>query len=513
MDRVKNGSNSRKIQKQGNPRWQLFALIGIITLLLVITGIWFYDQQSLIIRNGKYNDLKSIAELKVGQIVQWRSERVGDAQVNSESPFMRSAVNQLLKTPGDFTLKASIQSLLQLVKNDYRYQNVFLANSDGQLLFSSDTNIVNLDAEEKLLAEQSITSGEPQFGDFYRNPTLNRVFLNISSPILNEENKPIGVLILQVDPEEYLYPLIQSWPTPSPSAETLLVRKDGSDALFLNTLRHDPALPLTLRISLSNANVPAVQAITGKAGLYEGHDYRGVDVLSDLVPVPGTPWFMIAKVDTDEILAEMGTLGITVFLFVALAVLMTAMFAFFIFNNRQRMLYENLYQAERERRETQEEARITLYSIGDGVITTDKAGVITRMNPVAERLTGWEETQAQGKPLAEVFRISNEFTRGQVENPVDRILREGLVVGLANHTLLIARDKTERPIADSGAPIRDEKGNIIGVVLVFRDQTEEHAAQKEQALLTYAINTSLNEIYLFDANIAKIPVCKQRSID
>jgi PAS domain S-box-containing protein len=100
------------------------------------------------------------------------------------------------------------------------------------------------------------------------------------------------------------------------------------------------------------------------------------------------------------------------------------------------------------------------------------------MNPVAERLTGWLEAEAQGKPLSEVFRIVNEETRAAVESPVTRVLREGQVVGLANHTLLVAKNGAERPIADSGAPIRDQKGETTGVVLVFRDQTEERVAQK-----------------------------------
>ena len=127
-----------------------------------------------------------------------------------------------------------------------------------------------------------------------------------------------------------------------------------------------------------------------------------------------------------------------------------------------------------------EEIRATLYGIGDGVIATDATGRITRMNPVAESLTGWREAEALGRPLEEVFRIVNEETRLPVESPVARVLREGTVVGLANHTSLIARDGTERPIADSGAPVRTADGALAGVVLVFRDQSAERAA--EQAL-------------------------------
>lgn len=119
----------------------------------------------------------------------------------------------------------------------------------------------------------------------------------------------------------------------------------------------------------------------------------------------------------------------------------------------------------------------TLRSVGDAVIATDAQGRITLMNAVAETLTGWPEAEAVGKPAGEVFRIVNQETRADVDSPVDRVIRENRVVGLANHTLLLARDGVEHPIDDSGAPIRDEAGALMGVVLVFRDITERYASE------------------------------------
>jgi PAS domain S-box-containing protein len=133
----------------------------------------------------------------------------------------------------------------------------------------------------------------------------------------------------------------------------------------------------------------------------------------------------------------------------------------------------------------------TLESIGDAVIATDVQGRVIFMNPVAEHLTGWRFDDARGRPCADVFRIVNELTRLPVDNPVTRVLAEGIVVGLANHTVLIGIDGTERPIDDSGAPIRNHDGRLVGVVLVFRDVTERrrteterlaHAAERERLL-------------------------------
>ncbi|HEX8148760.1 MAG TPA: PAS domain S-box protein [Pyrinomonadaceae bacterium] len=132
----------------------------------------------------------------------------------------------------------------------------------------------------------------------------------------------------------------------------------------------------------------------------------------------------------------------------------------------------------------------TLRSIGDAVISTDAAGRVRFMNPVAERLTGWTLAEAEGRPLGEVFRIVNEVTRESVESPVDKVLREGKVVGLANHTVLIARGGGEVPIEDSGAPIRDERGRTSGVVLVFHDVTEQRKVERVRALQAAIVESS-----------------------
>jgi PAS domain S-box-containing protein len=124
----------------------------------------------------------------------------------------------------------------------------------------------------------------------------------------------------------------------------------------------------------------------------------------------------------------------------------------------------------------------TLESIGDAVIATDVRGHVVFMNPVAEHLTGWRIEQARDRACTDVFNIINEDTRRSVENPVSRVLREGVVVGLANHTLLIAVDGTERPIDDSGAPIRNRDARIVGVVLVFRDVTERRRSDTEREI-------------------------------
>ncbi|MBV9126247.1 MAG: PAS domain S-box protein, partial [Planctomycetes bacterium] len=147
-------------------------------------------------------------------------------------------------------------------------------------------------------------------------------------------------------------------------------------------------------------------------------------------------------------------------------------------------------RAQREERRQREQMRVTLSSIGDAVIVTDTNGLVTFLNPVAQVLTGWPPQEAAGLTLGQVFPIVNEETRLPVENPVTRVLREGVTVGLANHTLLLARDGREIPIDDSAAPIRGEDGTVAGVVLVFRDVTEARRAMEARLHLAALVESS-----------------------
>jgi len=160
----------------------------------------------------------------------------------------------------------------------------------------------------------------------------------------------------------------------------------------------------------------------------------------------------------------------------------------------QKETNKQLQQANITLRESEEKLAVTLNSIGDAVIATDGEARVTLLNPLAERLTGWTQAQASGRPIDEIFSIINKETRQPATIPVLETLAQGTIQGLANHTVLIARDGSECDIADSCAPIRDRETQVVGAVLVFRDVTGEYAAQQALRDNTTLIQTILNTV-------------------
>ena len=460
----------------GRSRYWVAACV-LISLVFIGSGFLFYRAETDHIRLEKYRELKAIVELKARRIGDWRKERLADAARSIRSPFFRAAVEAFCVNPENASLRRSLEQSLKAELDYAIHADALLITPEGRILLSATPRPDPIEPIEMGAAKESIKGGAPVLSGLYRSRS-GKIYLDAVGPVLSKDGRSVALLVLRSDPEAFLYPLIRFWPIFRETAETLLVARDGNEVLFLNDLRHRANTALTLRYPLTDLEVPAVKAVLGTQGIYVGRDYRGVEVLADLRSVPDSPWFMVAKVDAQEIMAESRYRSAVIFVTVALLVFLAAAVTAWAYRYRRADLYKSLYRAEREKRESHELFRTILDSIGDGVITTDSLGRVRYMNPVAEGLTGWPEPEARDKDIHDVFSIVNEETRDQAANPVLRVLREGNIIGLANHTALIRRDGSEFPIADSGAPIRSGDGATMGAVLVFRDQTKERAAEK-----------------------------------
>jgi len=436
----------------------LAASFAAMVLLLSSAAYWTYNREARAIRRDKYNELKAIADLKVRQLVQWRDEQISDARLSASAACLVSSA--LFKSSDRASSRAGLLPRLdEIRRTNLHCAEAVVTNPDGVVLLAAGTGPEDLDAGARELVARALAARDVVIGDFVRYSGSGKVYLDVVAPMLSVARRPLGALVLRVDPEPYLYPLLQFWPARSRTSETLLVRREGDAVLFLNTLRQQPGPPLTLRIPLSGSDVPASRAARGQTGEFEGPDYRGVKVLADVRGVPGSPWFMVTKVDAGEILAEVHYRGWAILVILILAVLLTAAtMGLVLYYRRQRIeALDVLLQLRR----AVEQSPVS-------VIITDLVGNVEYVNPQFVETSGYTSDEVRGKnlrilksgetPAAKHRELWDTLTRGEKWGGEFRNRRK-------DGTLFWARAMI--------SPLRDSPGAVTHYLGIERDITTE----------------------------------------
>jgi PAS domain S-box-containing protein len=260
--------------------------------------------------------IEAIGSLKLAQIADWRQERLNDARFFSQADFASRDVAMFLEHPRSGEAEARLTRWLRLLKGGKRYSvvAVFDTNAVPRLVLQDQTNsgvVIPRGLMAEALGSNQVVMSDLRRGDDQRQIHLD-VILPVPAPAISDPAPgragpaPIGVILLRLDPRQFLYPLLRSWPTPSRTAETILFRRDGDDVLFLSELRQRTNSAMNTRFRLDpKSDMPAIKAVLGHTGAFEGRDYRGTPILADIHPVPNSSWFLAAKVDSAEIYADM----------------------------------------------------------------------------------------------------------------------------------------------------------------------------------------------------------------
>jgi signal transduction histidine kinase len=280
--------------------WLIFV---ILAAGIVLAGVFNYQDKEEHFKKEMGHKLAAIADLKAGEIVRWKTERLRDAEVFFRNPAFADLVRDFFAHSKNSTLEKKLRTWMGLIQGGYDYDRVHLLDSRGVVRLSVPDTDEPLSPGVKRKAVEALESRQITFVDFYRQEHSRKTSLALLVPILDDQDggRPLGVLSLRIDPEIYLYPFIQRWPEPSETAETLLVRREGKAVLFLNHLRFQKNAALSLRIPLDSPDVPSVKAVLGWNGIVEGRDYRGVPVLASVQAVPDSPWYLVARMDAAEV--------------------------------------------------------------------------------------------------------------------------------------------------------------------------------------------------------------------
>ena len=294
------------LRRKSAPLLSIFVLLaaGIISV-----GYYYQRQYERSYRTQVEHQLSAIADQKVGELVQWRFERLNDGAVLFKNRALTELVRRVVEKPDDADARLSLASWLGNYRS-YRYNYIRLVDLQGRTLFSEPDGLPPLSQYNISSIPGILESGSVYLQDFYfRNADDTTAYLAIFVPILDERNgnRPLGFIILRIDPSVYLFPLFNNWPTPSKTAESLLLRRDKYEnaIIYLNPLRYAKDAAMRLRVSLDSTKVPAVRAVLGQTGIMDGVDYRGVSVIAYARAVPDSPWFIEVKMDKSEVFAPM----------------------------------------------------------------------------------------------------------------------------------------------------------------------------------------------------------------
>jgi len=340
-----NQSMDRRVSSQF--AW-IFVLLAIA---IVVTGYLYYHNYEQRFRREIESKFSAIVELKVNELERWRKDHLEHGDIISRIETLSSLVRRAFVDGADPEARRHLQGWFAAYSNSFQYDQIRLLDGNGTTLMSLPIDRPPVsDAIRKHIAEV-VHSKQVTMVDFYQNDHDKRIYLNMLIPIRSDQDKSrvIGIIALRIDPEKHLYPLIRFWPIPNRSAETLLVRREGDEALFLNDHKFKKNSALKMRVSLNDVKKPAVQAVLGKEGFVHGKDYRGETVVAYLHTVPGTPWFLVARMDTEEVYAPLKerlwwmVVAVTLLLFSAAAGLGL------LWRQQRVQFYRSQYRVERER--------------------------------------------------------------------------------------------------------------------------------------------------------------------
>ncbi len=398
-------ASGRRTGPAEGPGRVLVLVFAILATGIVSTGLLYYRRTATHYRAEVERQLATVAELKVADLVQWRKERLADAAVFHENADFAGLVRRFFDNPDDADAAGRVRTWLAKVQAAHGYDRVSLLDAQGvQRVCVPDTPERDAPQIDRCVPEV-LRLRQVTFVDLHRNAPDRPIHLLVMAPVLGEADgrPPLGVFVLRIDPHTYLYPLLGRWPTPSRTAETLLVRREGNEAVFLNELRFKTNAALNLRSPLNHTEMPAVKAVLGEEGIVEGRDYRGVPVLACVRAVPDSPWFLVARMDLSEVDAPLRQ-RLWVLVGVVSSLLLAAGAVVGLLWRRQTALYyKERYEADEAL--CQQEARYhrTLDSMMDGCHLVDRDWRYVYVNDAGARHGQRKKEELAGRTMLECY--------------------------------------------------------------------------------------------------------------
>ncbi|MGE5795872.1 MAG: PAS domain S-box protein [Ignavibacteria bacterium] len=487
------GNNIRsfvmKFRFQEKPLYYIMLFI-LLVIVISIAGIYYYGFALRQEKIKAYNTISTLARLKVSQISKWREERLGEAKfIQSNSQFKR-LVSGYLKYPQFYTMKNDIVEWLRPIKENHEYVNISIIDTSGEtisLFKESDS----LNIRDKILYNTSLNTKEVILSGFYKNDSSNEVgmgsFVPLFLPEINKGNT-FAVLELRINPRIDLYPLIELSPIASKTAESFIVEEQEDSVVFLSDLKFRKNSAVSFKLPLSTKKLPAAMAIKGMKGIYEGIDYNGVEVLADLNKIPRLPWYIISKINLNEVYAPVKEQAFYILAGVLTLILLSGSIVYIAWKNEKMEAVKNQLNMEREKKDlfkNMSEGYAYCKMFFENDIPLDFQFI--EVNDAFTELTGLKNIM--GKRVSE---INPKIKKGNLE--LFRIFGRVAQTGMP--------EKFENYRADSGKWVSVSAYSPRGgyFVAIINDITAEKKSLIELKKLSSAVEQSPASVVITDLN-------------
>jgi two-component system cell cycle sensor histidine kinase/response regulator CckA len=453
----------------------LLTAFWLLALGVAAAGYEYYLNQKAAIENEERTKLSAIAELKIRQISSWRDERLADARIVAASPLSQPVRQFLVEGQNTAVVRQQVESWLEAIRSATGYSNAILVNPERRIWVAAGGS-ASAAEQYFTLGKEAIARGRAELTDLHMDRGLAGPHLGLNVPLrLAAGQAPVGALLLGIDPKKFLYPLISLWPTASPSAETLLVRREGNEVVFLNELRHRSGTSLKLRFPLSNESLPAARGAMGFEGIMTGTDYRGAPVLAAVRRIPDFPWILVAKVDLAEVRAPiarqmfwLGLIGFSVILTIGTGVSL-------ILRDLRAKFDLERYRAEIEHRALRGHYDYLSRFANDIILLTNEAAVVVEANDRAVSTYGYTREELIGMPLR---RLRAPGTLDSFEQEWRKTVEHDSLIFETNH---LRKDGSSFPVEVSARRVTVDK--TVFRQSIIRDISERKAGEKERAAL------------------------------
>jgi PAS domain S-box-containing protein len=467
--------------------YQLLALFVVLASAIGATAYWSHLEQKETVEQDVRNQLLTVAGIKVRDLSTWWSTRLGEARAILADRMELAAIRRVLAGDASASERAAVYAWMDALSRHLQYMSVQLLDSHGRPVHLVGQRLGS-DEHLRQIAGETLPEADVVVRDLHRDAPSGPVHLGLNLPLRLAPGSPaFGVLALAIDPAAYLYPLLEAWPSHSASGETVLVRRVGNEAVFLNRIRGRENAPDRLRVPMSRTDIAAVQAVGGKEGNVQALDYRGVPVFAAVRRVPDTPWYLVAKMDEKQVQAPVRRRSLMLGLGAVSLILVVGAIIVLWWRRQQLQFYRERYEAEIERRAIEERAaralqesesrfRAIFEQAAIGMADSSLDARFIRLNQRFCEIMGYSREELLGLTFREIThpddlardeRLARQLLSGELSSVAveKRYLRKDGRVVWANLLLSL---------------LRSPSGDPLHFVAVVEDITAQKQAENER---------------------------------